>query len=260
MKLLINESPLQVLPSLAMILGLNDALLIQQLHYRLLISRNERDLHKWVYRTYEEWQREEFPFWSVDTIKRTIRRLESKGLIVSTSSYNRMKMDKTKWYRIEYVALQRLMEQNAPIMEAKSNEEEGQIAQCDEGKMPLAITKEIKSIKKDIVGKHPDVVSVIDYLNEKTGKNFKTTSIATTRLVNARFQEGYEMDDFRRVIDTKVDEWLTDAHWQKYLRPSTLFNATNFENYLETYRSENEGLPKINLPQIFELDLSKGES
>ncbi|QNK90694.1 conserved phage C-terminal domain-containing protein [Sporosarcina sp. resist] len=24
---------------------------------------------------------------------------------------------------------------------------------------------------------------------------------------------------------------MDDPHWQKYFRPSTLFNATNFENY-----------------------------
>ena len=106
MNLLIKESPLQVLPSLAMQVGLNEAILLQQLHFRSLISTNVRDGHKWVYKTYEEWKNEEFPFWSVDTIKRAIRRLEDSGYIISTSSYNRMKMDKTKWYRIDYKKLQ----------------------------------------------------------------------------------------------------------------------------------------------------------
>jgi len=49
MNLLINESPLQVLPSLAMQVGLNAAILLQQLHFRSLISPNVRDGHKWVY-------------------------------------------------------------------------------------------------------------------------------------------------------------------------------------------------------------------
>ena len=106
MNLLIKESPLQVLPSLAMQVGLNEAILLQQLHFRSLISTNVRDGHKWVYKTYEEWKNEEFPFWSVDTIKRAIRRLEDSGYIISTASYNRMKMDKTKWYRIDYKKLQ----------------------------------------------------------------------------------------------------------------------------------------------------------
>ena len=52
MNLLINESPLQVIPSLAMQVGLNAAILLQQLHFRSLISPNMRDGHKWVYKTY----------------------------------------------------------------------------------------------------------------------------------------------------------------------------------------------------------------
>ena len=107
MKLLIQESPLQVLPSLC------DAGWIERCYgtsaapyFRSLISNNVRDGYKWVYKTYDEWRNEEFPFWSVATIKRAIRRLEVKGFIIATASYNRMKMDKTKWYRIDYQKLQ----------------------------------------------------------------------------------------------------------------------------------------------------------
>ena len=81
MNLLIEKSPLQVLPSLAMQVGLNAAILLQQLHFRSLISTNVRDGHKWVYKTYEEWKNEEFPFWSVDTIKRAIRVLPRIGVV-----------------------------------------------------------------------------------------------------------------------------------------------------------------------------------
>ena len=120
MELLINESPLQIIPSLAVQVGLNEAILLQQLHFESLISPNLRDGYKWVYKTYAEWENDEFRFWFVDTIKRTIRRLEKNGYIVSTSSYNRMKMDKTKWYS----KLQLLTMLNATSTKAKSAEEE----------------------------------------------------------------------------------------------------------------------------------------
>ncbi len=258
MKLLIKESPLQVLPSLAMQVGLNEAMVLQQLHFRSLISTNVRDGHKWVYKTYEEWKNEEFPFWSVDTIKRAIRRLEDKGYIIATSSYNRMKMDKTKWYRINYPKLQLHTEQHATVPTAKSAQEEVQNAHSTESKMPLAITKEIKRIKKELVENDLDVVSVIDYLNDKACKQFKTTSKATVRLVTARLREGYTVVDFKKVIDTKAKEWLGDPRWQKYLRPSTLFNATNFENYLEESRVIDFSASEP--PKLFELDFSKGEA
>ena len=62
MHLLIKESPLQVLPSLVMQVGLNEAILLQQLHFRLLISANVRDGHEWVYKTVDQWKNEEFHF------------------------------------------------------------------------------------------------------------------------------------------------------------------------------------------------------
>jgi len=138
--LLIKESQLQVLPSLAMQVGLNAAILLQQLHFRSLISPNVRDGHKWVYKTYDQWKNEESPFWSVDTINRAIRKLEDSGHSISTTSYNRMKMDKTKWYRLNYTKLQWQGVQHAPSTTAQSAQEEVQIAPSREGKMPLAIT------------------------------------------------------------------------------------------------------------------------
>ncbi len=258
MNLLIQESPLQVLPSLALQVGLNEAMVLQQLHFRSLISNNFRDWHKWVYKTYEEWKNDEFPFWSVDTIKRAIRRLEVKGYIIATASYNRMKMDKTKWYRIDYQKLQLFTEQHATMPTAKSADEEVQIAPATKGEMPLAITKENKSIKKDLVEHELDVMSVIDYLNDKTNKQFKASSKATAQLVRARLREGYSVIDCQKVIDAKAKEWLGDPRWQKYLRPSTLFNATNFENYLEESRGND--LPASSPPKPTELDFSKGET
>ena len=101
MTLLIDEQPIPLLPSLAIKVGINAALFLQQLHYRSLISKNIRDGHKWIYNTYEDWTKE-FPFWSSHTIRRIIYDLENKGYVISTNQHNYMKIDKTKWYRIDY--------------------------------------------------------------------------------------------------------------------------------------------------------------
>lgn len=115
MKLLKDESPILVLPTLAAEIGLNEAIILQQIHFRLRHSENRRDGYQWVYKTYEDWRKKEFPFWSVDTIRRTIRKLEKKGYLISTNIYNRMRMDKTKWYRINYELLGTQPTQNAPV-------------------------------------------------------------------------------------------------------------------------------------------------
>jgi len=106
-KLLIDEYPLQILPSLAVKVGLNEAIVLQQLHYWINRAagrkENYHDGRIWVYNSVVKW-REQFPFWSEDTIQRTLVRLETKNLIF-TGVYNKEKFDKTKWYSINYDAL-----------------------------------------------------------------------------------------------------------------------------------------------------------
>lgn len=103
-KLLLDESPILVLPSLATNIGLSEAIFIQQLHYWLKDSNNVKEGFKWVYNTYDDWQ-EQFPWWSVSTIRRIITKLEKSNLII-IGNFNKMKIDKTKWYRINYVLLE----------------------------------------------------------------------------------------------------------------------------------------------------------
>jgi hypothetical protein len=103
-RLLINEAPLQVLPSLAAAIGLNEAIIIQQVHYWMQRSPHEIDGRKWVYNTAEEWQ-EQFPFWSLKTVRRTLARLRDSGLLLaekkSIDPYNH-----TLYYSIDYRVLE----------------------------------------------------------------------------------------------------------------------------------------------------------
>lgn len=84
---------------------------------------------------------------------------------------------------------------------------------------------------------------IINYLNQKTGSHFKATSSATQRMIHARWREGYNLNDFKKVIDIKCDEWLHDQKMYVYLRPSTLF-GTKFENYLNQ-KQVRQNDPKV---------------
>lgn len=90
---------------------------------------------------------------------------------------------------------------------------------------------------KDIVEQSPTTPipynEVIDYLNQKTGKNFKHTSKVTQRHIRARLAEGFTVNDFKKVIDNKCSDWLRDQKMKEYLRPETLF-GTKFESYLNS--------------------------
>ena len=71
---------------------------------------------------------------------------------------------------------------------------------------------------------------VIDYLNIKANTNYRVSTKNTQSLINARVKEGFVVEDFKKVIDSKSKEWL-GTDFEKYLRPATLF-GTKFENYL----------------------------
>ncbi|HCW0034506.1 TPA: DnaD domain protein [Staphylococcus aureus] len=103
-KLLIDDYPIQVLPKLAELIGLNEAIVLQQIHYWLNNSKHKYDGKTWIFNSYPEWQKQ-FPFWSLITIKRTIYSLEKQNLLL-IGNYNKAKFDKTKWYSINYQTIE----------------------------------------------------------------------------------------------------------------------------------------------------------
>ena len=107
--LLIQESPLTVQPNLAVLIGLNEAIFLQQLQYWISREAGICDEYgrRWIYNTVKQWN-VQFPFWSESTIKRTIKSLEDQEVMLSTvigNSYN-----KTKAYTINYELIEELSE------------------------------------------------------------------------------------------------------------------------------------------------------
>ncbi|MEH7373553.1 conserved phage C-terminal domain-containing protein [Neobacillus drentensis] len=227
-RLLIKESPVMIIPSLAVKIGLNEAVVLQQIHYWLGISKHMIEGRTWVYNTYEEWKKQ-LPFWSVSTIKRTILSLETKGLLLS-ANFNEMKMDKTKWYSIDYDKLQE--HEDSTIERPACPIEDFTTEEVAENTKEMDVSPSVKKIIP--------FDKIIQYLNEKTGKNFKSGSNKTKELIHARYGEGFTLEDFIRVIDLKSLEWQSDPLWNKFLRPETLF-GTKFESYL----NQQEGKKKM---------------
>ena len=97
-----------------------------------------------------------------------------------------------------------------------------------------------QSLPNNITNNKDDniVEDIVAYLNEKAGTSYRSNSKTTQKHINARLNEGYTLDDFKVVIDKKVDEWK-GTEMEKYLRPETLF-GTKFESYLNA---------KVNKPQ-----------
>lgn len=125
-KLLIQESPLIVLPQLAVKIGLNEAIFLQQLHFWLTPTPKYKPHYRkwegktlpWIYNTYDEksvgdnddttgWK-SNFPFWSIPTLKRIVKSLKDKNLIITTDDFNASTANRTLWYTINYDELNKL--------------------------------------------------------------------------------------------------------------------------------------------------------
>jgi uncharacterized phage protein (TIGR02220 family) len=76
-----------------------------------------------------------------------------------------------------------------------------------------------------------NISEIVSYLNLKAGTSYKPTTKATQKHISARLNEGYTVEDFKKVIDNKCKQWLSDDTMSKYLRPETLFGS-KFESYL----------------------------
>lgn len=100
---------------------------------------------------------------------------------------------------------------------------------------------------------------IISYLNEKTSSRFKATK-AHKGFINERLNEGFTKEDFFTVIDKKVKTWK-GTEWEKYLRPSTLFNATKFQSYLNekgfSKIQGNDVSPELQAKGVFRIENGK---
>ena len=96
------------------------------------------------------------------------------------------------------------------------------------------------SVYKSVVAKDESVVNeIVNYLNEKSGKHFTSSSKETIKVIEARIKEGNTIDDFKKVIDTKCAKWLR-SEFEDYLRPITLFG-----NKFNSYLNENPTIKRV---------------
>lgn len=118
------------------------------------------------------------------------------------------------------------------INEEKGNDQKqlGQMSGQSSDKNPPEIEIELE-LEKDIEKEQIPYVEIINYLNDAAGKNYRSTTRKTKDLIKARWNEGFTVDDFKKVINTKNIEWKNDEKMSKFIRPDTLF-GTKFEGYL----------------------------
>lgn len=102
-ELISKKNTLTVNRILATAIGLEPALFASQiLFYRDVNSLADKRDHYiynqwWCYNTASKWQEDNFPFWSIASIRRYLGDLERLHLVYSTGAFNKADYDQTKW-------------------------------------------------------------------------------------------------------------------------------------------------------------------
>jgi len=255
MSLLLKVKPLVISPMLAQRIGLNEAIVLQQICYWLEDTRSgvEYDGMRWVYNTIEEWTNQ-FPFWSSDTVKRTLTSLKKRDLIF-VEQLKKTQHDRTNYYAINHANPMLADEGNLPSSKnASRTHRGGQFAPFDKGSLPSSIrancprltentsenTSEITTTPTCQFATQPDDEwsfvrhsrKVLSHLNKVTGAKY-TEAQSSMGHINSRLKDAFTVEELCLVVDYKHVHWEGTQEYQ-YIRPKTLFIPGNLPGYLQS--------------------------
>lgn len=186
--------------------GLNAAIVVNQINYwnelneKLKSKKHFKDGYYWTYHAYDKWAKEDFPFWSGDTVRRAVKFLEDIRLVISTDEYNSWKADNTKWYRIDFGKLQEIINIVEELRKERQEDEiEEQVADtvnADCGRVMASCIDGLGSVPKAV----PEITTentIRDYIPENTPNSFsdeKDNSKETLELHNSPVTEKQESE------------------------------------------------------------------
>lgn len=186
----------------------------------------------YFYKSYKEWEEE--IHLSKYQVMRSIKKLKNMGIV--ETALKKANGAPTVHYKVDSkVTSQWIVKflNNGKSTNLTMDSEETQQTLTE-------ITTEIttETTNNNTLSGNPTVPyqQIVDYLNEKTGKQYKHTTKKTQSLIKARTKEGFSLDDFKQVIDNMSSQWMNDNKMNQYLRPETLF-GTKFEGYLNQQQS-----------------------
>lgn len=175
-------------------------------------DKNYYEGYYWTFNSITAYQRQ-FSYATPKQIRTALEKLREEGYIL-TGNYNKAPFDKTLWYTVTDKAISIIGGENTSNYIPPA------------GNTPAESHESVKEEKYT-----EEIKEIIDYLNNKIGSNYRYKTESTNKLIRARLNEGFTVDNFKQVINTKCAGWINDPKMSGYLRPSTLF-GNKFEQYL----------------------------
>ena len=222
-KFLVYEDLIYFQPTLAKEIGLNEAILLQKIHGWLQCKPHNAEGRNWIYNTYKSWK-EQLPFWSEDTIKRTFTKLVDSGIVLR-DNFNKSPLDRTYWYSIDYEKVDEICGCNMQLsISASCTNARGQVASSNTNDYYNDYIKE-NNISKDIL-KEKEVFplqksSCVNRQNtfvKPTLEEIKSYCLERKNDVDPqKFYDYYESNDWKDINGKKVKSWKQKmiANWEK---------------------------------------------
>lgn len=236
--MIIEEQPMMVLKSLAVAIGLEEALVVQQMYWLLQNPGNGRELNgeRWLYNTYEQWQETFFPFWSTRTLRRIFESLEGMHLVESCQPEGTR--SRRKWYRLNSGMLQKLRVDGPGMLK---NLEPAKLATSKSPDWPLPLTEmsfqrseESKETSPD--GDEVEVVPTWIPDERTKAQKLKTLRVPKGMPSERQFDLFLDQEDLGQILNYRPDlydrlttekwhqwneryqKWIPIRNWQEYVR------------------------------------------
>ena len=121
LKLLIDEAPVYFAKTLAKYIGLEKAIILQQVHFWIEINKQEEKNYYedryWVYSSFEQWVERDFTWWGKRKLISLFYELCDSEILIK-KQLKKEQMDRTNFYTINYEKLNEIYKK----IEAEANE------------------------------------------------------------------------------------------------------------------------------------------
>ena len=235
-KWLFDEHPILIDKKLAAVIGFNEAVVLQQLNYWLHSNSAKKiDGRLWIYNSYENWQKDNFPFWSTRTIRRIFDSCEKKGIVL-TGNFNKAGFDKTKWYSIDENKLNDLMDspcgQNGQTNRTKSPDGSGQNGHTNTRDYPETTSENNKhsashSNAQSVSQLEKEFKEVWSKYPNKKGKKQAFNHYKAWRKASVKHTNEYLLERLKKYLT-----YCQQNNWYHPMNGSTWFNG-RFDDELE---------------------------
>lgn len=242
---LLDDYPMIVDRILARTIGLNEAIVLQHLHYWIVKNKEKNINYKngkyWTFNSIQKWHDESFDFWSESTLKRIFASLEEKGLLI-VGNFNKMKFDRTKWYSIDYEKLDKIVGEKKKIVNEKNiNDVNNEFDEMNINNENNEFNGNDKSNKNKSAGIYEKIVAK---MNKKTKDDDENNLIKLNESIDSNCKSAiaqYEPMNYAK------SSQCNSLNLEKEI---SQYNQSNTNNYTENTEYITQPLPDTDVVEL----------